>query len=89
MLSKKDTSPKDSLILSIDYSPERIIETNDKIRYFFTYEQNEALCPKTLLYKNDKLYVIKNRKRQKKKIKNGYYREPFNSWYIRFNCTAK
>ncbi len=76
----------DSLIQSRDYTSERILQTNNRVGYIFEYEQNENLCPKLLKYKGYTLYVIKNKKLQRKKIKNGYYIEPFNPWYTKNKC---
>lgn len=76
----------DSLILSRNYDSERILQTNKKAYYIFQYEQNEKLCPRLLKYKNEKLYVIKNRRVQKKKIEHGYYIEAFNPWYTKNKC---
>lgn len=84
--SKKGDLTVDSLMLSRDYTSERIAPQNNKVVYIFQYEQNEKLCPKLLQYKEDILYVIKNKKRQKKKIKNGYYIEPFTPWYTKNQC---
>ncbi|MFN0080947.1 MAG: hypothetical protein ACKVOM_00380 [Ferruginibacter sp.] len=83
---KKGDLSIDSLILSRDYTSERIIQTNNRVIYMFQYEQNEKLCPQVLTYKGHTLYVINNKKLQKKKIKNGYYKEPFNAWYTKDKC---
>lgn len=74
---------RDTLILSKDEKSDKIKEMNNELGYVFRLEQNQALCPTLMVYKNKKLYVIKNGKRQKKNIKNGYYIEPFKPWYIK------
>ena len=84
--TKKAELTVDSLVLSRDYTSERIEQTSKKVFYMFEYEQNVKLCPKSLEYKGNILYVIKNKKRQKKKIKNGYYIESFNPWYTKDQC---
>jgi hypothetical protein len=84
--SKNGDLTVDSLILSRDYTSDRMFQTNNRVRYLFQYEQSEKLCPKLLKYKGDVLYAIKNKKLQKKKINNGYYIEPFNPWYTKNQC---
>lgn len=83
---KKGATTVDSLVLSRDYTSERLTQVNDRAVYVFEYEQNERLCPKLLEYEDNILYIIKNKKRQKEKIKHGYYIHPFNPWYIKNQC---
>ena len=83
---KKGDLTIDSLILSKDYTSERILQTNNRVIHIFEYEQNEKLCPKLLKHKDNTLYIIKNKKIQKKKIKNGYYIKPFNPWFTKNQC---
>lgn len=83
---KNESLTVDSLILSRDYTSERIIQTDKKVVYVFQYEQNEQLCPKLLKCKGDILYVIEKKRLRKKKIKNSYYIEPFNPWYTKNQC---
>ncbi|MBS1757407.1 MAG: hypothetical protein JSU03_09030 [Bacteroidetes bacterium] len=84
--TKKGDLIVDSLILSRDYTSDRITQPNKKTNYIFQYEQNVNLCPQLLEYKGHILYIIKNKKRQKKKIDNGYYREAFSPWYTKDEC---
>ncbi len=80
----KNGNSKDSLILSQDYTPSRIInDPNTRSISVFQYEQNFKHCPASMLYKKNKLYILKNGKPQKKKIGNGYYIDPFVPWYTR------
>jgi hypothetical protein len=82
-LTKKDGVIKDSLILSNDEQSSRNINDGSRTISVFNFEQNFKLCPTTLLYKSDKLFVVKNGKRQTRKINNGYYINPFDPWYIK------
>lgn len=83
---KNESLTVDSLILSRDYTSERIVQTDKKVVHVFQYEQNEQLCPKLLKCKGDILYVIEKKRIRKKKIKNGYYIEAFNPWYTKNQC---
>lgn len=83
---KRGAMTVDSLILSRDYTSERLTQISDRAVYVFQYEQNEKLCPKLLEYEDNILYIIKNKKRQKEKIQGGYYIHPFNPWYIKNQC---
>ncbi|HEX7692230.1 MAG TPA: hypothetical protein VF408_07560 [Sediminibacterium sp.] len=75
--------PRDSIFLSEDENATRKKKTRMRVMRVFQYEQNFELCPTTLLYKKGRLYVIQHGRRQKKKIRNGYYIEPFVPWYVR------
>ncbi len=77
---------KDSLILSRDYTPSRIDETQ-KVMYLFDFEQNFKLCPKVLMLKKRKLYVVENGKLLKNRIQNGYYIDDFDPWFIKSGST--
>ncbi len=83
VISSDSLNPKDSLVLSRDEKPEKINVDPCKSGCIFKVEQNEELCPKKMYYKKDRLYVLKNNKKLKKKIDNGYYIEPFEPWYTR------
>ena len=86
MIVRRGGRTVDSLILSRDYTPDRIIQTDKKVVYVFEYEQNVQLCPKSLKWKGDIMYVIEKKSLQKKKIKNGYHIEPFNPWFTKNQC---
>ena len=85
--SKIDASfLQDSLVLSRDYQSDRLMQKKDEIKYIFSYGQNSKMCPKMMIYRNGKLYIIEHGKRQKKKIRNGFYIKPFDSFYQRVKC---
>ncbi|MFT3911476.1 MAG: hypothetical protein QM737_18780 [Ferruginibacter sp.] len=77
------TNRGDSLFLSRDEKSERVVEIPKRTNIGFTYEQNQKMCPTILILRNNKLYVVKNGKRQKKKIDNGYYIDSFDPWYTK------
>ena len=74
---------RDSLTLSKDQVPSRLNITENRTANIFQVEQSFNLCPTTLLLTNGKLFILKNGKRQKKKINNSYYIKAFDPWYTR------
>ena len=84
-LSLADTNgiTRDSLVLSKDEISTRIVNDGRRTISVFQFEQDFKLCPTTLLYKSDKLFILKNGKRQTKKINNGYYIAAFDPWYTK------
>jgi len=73
----------DSLIYSKDEMPARINDDGKRAWSLLQYEQNLVLCPTLLFQKRNKLFVLENGKRQTRKIRNGYYVEPFDPWYTK------
>lgn len=86
IMVKSGEQTVDSLVLSRDYTSDRILQTQSRAFQVFQYEQNERICPQLLKYKADLLFVVKNKKIQKRKIKNGYYIKSFNPWYTKSQC---
>jgi hypothetical protein len=83
----KNGKTKDSLTLSIDEISSRIYPKINREISVFEVSQSLTICPLIMQYKKGNLYVIKNGKKQKKKINNGYYIKAFNPWYTKFTTT--
>lgn len=75
--------PKDSLMLSSDEKPERLRVGGPKTFSLWDVKQNGMKCPRKVVYRKERLYLIKNDRLQKKKIDNGFYINPFEPWYTK------
>ncbi len=72
----------DSLFLSKDFNSERYDEHSPKVSSMVRVYQSEKECPKTLQLINDKLYIVFNGKRLKKKIRI-WYINPIDPFFIK------
>jgi hypothetical protein len=73
----------DSLFLSNNFNSERYDENSPKTLNMLDASQSERDCPKKLRLIKNKLYIVSNGRRLKKKIKSGNFINPIDPFFIR------
>ena len=73
----------DSLLLSENFISDRFDKNSPKSHNMLHVRQSEKVCPKKLRLIKNKLYIISNGKRLKKKIKSGNFITPIDPFFIK------
>jgi hypothetical protein len=79
-----NNSSFDSLILSVDSVPERLIPgPASAVHYLSSGGQSIHPYPEKLFFKKERLYEVKGGKLQRKKLKAFWINKKYNPWYFK------